>query len=330
MDDACRALGSGRPASGRSSTSPRTTSSRGSSRVRARGATRGPRRSCRRRGRSVTSSRPSRRSDEVAADEAGAADDEDALRRACAVTSATPTSSRSRRARVGDQQVPHDGAEPFGVRRDVIGVERRERPRTRRRLAPCSRRRGRRCRRPWRRRSLASSSARTRLTEMFFSASPPPTEKTSRASSARRREPLSHSEKRGVPALVVDAGGQLGDVVGRRVGLEAADLAEVVDGVAGVAGRAADAEDEQAPAARRGPRPGRSADCSTWSVSSACDDLRGLGEEVLGEVVTGEFSFWCGRGTRRTCSGRTCGVKQRMAWGGSPARTRSGHRSRGS
>src|SRR5438270_11848750 len=43
-----------------------------------------------------------------------------------------------------------------------------------------------------------------------------------------------------VPALVVDPGGQLADVVGRRVGLDAADLAEVVDGMARVAGRAAD------------------------------------------------------------------------------------------
>ena len=62
---------------------------------------------------------------------------------------------------------------------------------------------------------------------------------------ARDLEPLGEAR---VPALVVHARGQLGDVVGRRVGLEAADLAEVVDRVAGVAGRAADAEDEEAPA----------------------------------------------------------------------------------
>ncbi len=39
------------------------------------------------------------------------------------------------------------------------------------------------------------------------------------------------------------------DVVGRRVGLDPAQLAEVVDGVRGMAGAAADADDEQAPAA---------------------------------------------------------------------------------
>ena len=45
------------------------------------------------------------------------------------------------------------------------------------------------------------------------------------------------------------ARGQLGDVVGRRIGLDAAQLAEVVDRVAAVAGAAADAEKEQASAA---------------------------------------------------------------------------------
>ena len=74
---------------------------------------------------------------------------------------------------------------------------------------------------------------------------PPPTEKTSSASRAPSRETFSQAVKDGVPALVVDARGQLGDVVGRRVGLEAAELAEVVDGVAGVPGRAAHAEDEE-------------------------------------------------------------------------------------
>ena len=63
---------------------------------------------------------------------------------------------------------------------------------------------------------------------------------------ARALEPLGEA---GVPALVVDPRGELGDVVGRGVGLEAADLPEVVDGVAGVTRRAADAEDEEAAAA---------------------------------------------------------------------------------
>src|SRR5690242_13457567 len=48
-----------------------------------------------------------------------------------------------------------------------------------------------------------------------------------------------------VPALVVHARGQLRDVVGGRVRLVVAQLAEVVDGVARVGRRAAHAEDEE-------------------------------------------------------------------------------------
>ena len=80
----------------------------------------------------------------------------------------------------------------------------------------------------------------------------------------RALEPLGEA---GVPPLVVHPRGELGDVVGRRVGLEAADLAEVVDRVAGVPGRAPDAEDEEAPAASRTPaRP--SAKASIAAASS--------------------------------------------------------------
>src|SRR5262249_19677170 len=71
------------------------------------------------------------------------------------------------------------------------------------------------------------------------------------AAQARGVQPVGEAA---LPALVVDAGGQLRDVVRGGVSLQAAQLAEVVDGVAGVPGRAADAEDEQpaAPLAQRG------------------------------------------------------------------------------
>src|SRR5207237_7204937 len=46
--------------------------------------------------------------------------------------------------------------------------------------------------------------------------------------------------KRAVPTVVVHAGGELGDVVGRCVRLESADFAEIVDGMTGVSRRAAD------------------------------------------------------------------------------------------
>ena len=188
----------------------------------------------------------------MAADEAGAADDEEALARRMRRGRRHLVDSHLVAARLSAgwltsrcQTTAHS---PSVCGRDPIGRDGRDdhaglgaRPWSRRR--PC-----RRCRRRPRRRSRASSSARTRFSETFFSRLPPPTENTSTRvarAEARDLEPLGEA---GVPALVVHARGQLGDVVGRRVGLEAADLAEVVDGVAGVAGRAADAQDEQAPA----------------------------------------------------------------------------------
>ena len=60
---------------------------------------------------------------------------------------------------------------------------------------------------------------------------------------------MSHSAENRRPAFVVRARRQFGNIVGGRVGFEAADLAEIVHGVAGIAGAAADAENEQPPAA---------------------------------------------------------------------------------
>src|SRR5579872_7452875 len=48
----------------------------------------------------------------------------------------------------------------------------------------------------------------------------------------------------GLPAVVVDAGGQLGDAVGRRVALDAGDFAEVADRMAGVCRASAHTEEE--------------------------------------------------------------------------------------
>src|ERR1035441_8177730 len=57
-------------------------------------------------------------------------------------------------------------------------------------------------------------------------------------------EPLGKNRR---TAIVVGACGQFGNIVRRRVGLKAADFAEVVHGMAGVARAAANAEDEQPP-----------------------------------------------------------------------------------
>jgi hypothetical protein len=95
---------------------------------------------------------------------------------------------------------------------------------------------------------FANWRASTRLGETFFSRLPPPTERMRSVSGreARAAQPL---DEHGGPALVVGAGGELGDVVGGRVALEPGDFAEVVHGVRGVGRAAADAEDEEAAAA---------------------------------------------------------------------------------
>ena len=137
--------------------------------------------------------------------------------------------------RVADQQVPDDGAQPLGVRRDVVGEQRRDRPRTRRRAGRCGRRRGRRCRRSAAPRSAAElERAHDVGRDVLARRRRRRPRRRARRPSAPSREPSQPRRERGVPALVVGPGGQLGDVVGRRVGLEVADLAEVVDGVAGV------------------------------------------------------------------------------------------------
>jgi hypothetical protein len=77
---------------------------------------------------------------------------------------------------------------------------------------------------------------------------PPPTERMNRQSlllQLARAQPL-HEDAR--PALVVRARGQLGDVVGGGIGLNARDLAEVVHRVGRVGRAAADAQHEEAPA----------------------------------------------------------------------------------
>ncbi len=156
---------------------------------------------------------------------------------------------------MGHQQVPHDGAQALGVRRDAVGVQRRDDHAGVGELCGRSRRRGRRCRRSAPRPRGRARARATRFTRhVLLAVAAADREDQQRVASRARREPSQPLGEAGVPALVVDAGGQLGDVVGRRVRLEAADLAEVVDRVAGVAGRAADAQDEQPPPAVAGRR----------------------------------------------------------------------------
>src|SRR5215470_3309103 len=66
------------------------------------------------------------------------------------------------------------------------------------------------------------------------------------------RQPASYQplDENRLPAVVVGPGRQFGNVVGRRVTFEAADLSEIVDRVRSVGNASADAENEQSPAAR--------------------------------------------------------------------------------
>ena len=97
---------------------------------------------------------------------------------------------------------------------------------------------------------------------------PPPTENTSTPSLAVSRLARSQPDQRLVPPFVIDAGGEFGDVVRRRVGLEAGELAEVADRVRRVRGAAAVADDEQ-PAAAGTIAASRAATRSTASASIA-------------------------------------------------------------
>ena len=58
----------------------------------------------------------------------------------------------------------------------------------------------------------------------------------------RSAEPF---DKDGLPSLIVRPGGQFRNVVGRRIGLEPGDLAEVIDGMRRIGRAAAHAEDEE-------------------------------------------------------------------------------------
>lgn len=104
-----------------------------------------------------------------------------------------------------------------------------------------------------------------------------------------------------LPAVIVDAGRQLGDVVRGRVGLELAELSEVVHGVGCVRGRASDSEHEKAPT-----RITRGRQCGGHALErNAVEALENPGR--LGEVGVGEAhgqrlaGLSRPRGTRRRC-----------------------------
>ena len=167
-------------------------------------------------GRPLTGSGTSSLSDAVAVDEDRAARVVHGGRR----RSATPSGPAARpELGMRDERVPDDRLEGLDQRRLQVRrrVDRRSRRRRARRACRPGPRRRRRCAAP---RSRASSIALTRLIETLCSREPPPTQNTSSASRADSREIAEPLGERRLPAVVVGARGQLGDVVGRRVALD--------------------------------------------------------------------------------------------------------------
>ena len=131
------------------------------------------------------------------------------------------------------------------------------------------------------------------FTETFFSAAAAADREHQHGVARADPRALQPAGEAGLPAFVVGARGQLGNIVGGRVGFEAAQLAKVVDRVAGVPGRAADAQDEQTSAAfahvARGPRP-----CARSRLRPLFQNGDGFGDERRRESETNRRSAGSG------------------------------------
>ena len=93
--------------------------------------------------------------------------------------------------------------------------------------------------------------------------------------------PLEPSGVYGLPPLVVGAGGELRDVIARRIGFDLRDLPEVGDRVRGVAGSPADSDDEE-PSTAGAQRRQQIGDALDLGLVELGDDRRRLGEVARG------------------------------------------------
>ena len=192
--------------------------------------------------------------DEMAADEARSA--HDAVARGAGAASRSDRAGHARRLPLGgvdgqsgvaDQEMPEHGAEPLGVRGDPVGIGRADHDARRGHgggeaaVAPDDAE----DRRATIGRELEGSDQVDRHLTLLASTADREHEHPVAVVEPRAPEPLHEG---GVPAFVVGPGRELAHVVGRGVGLEVAQLAEVVHGVRGVPGRSAHPQDEQAPA----------------------------------------------------------------------------------
>jgi hypothetical protein len=197
-----------------------------------------------------------------------------------------PFRRRALQQRMADQQMPQHGAQPFGMRRDAIGRERRNHdaffgylPRESAVKRPIPHDAEDVSARFRRRFERANDIDRY----VFLAASAAHREDQHAVARADARA-LQPGGEAGVPAFVIRPGGELGNVVGGRVGFKTAQLAKVVDRVAGVAGRPADAQDEQAPAEFANPRQtqGHALDGGDVHLFQDCDRL---GDEPAAKPV---------------------------------------------
>src|SRR2546423_3357447 len=102
---------------------------------------------------------------------------------------------------------------------------------------------------------------------------------------------LEPPRERGFPAVIIDSRGELRDIVGRGVALDAGDLAEVIDRVSGVPRATADPENKQPPALVAH----RAQDLDDPVYRSLVDtgrDLRRFAEISRGVVIDAHSNTW--------------------------------------
>ena len=214
----------------------------------------------------------------MAADESGAARDEEAL----AHSHGLPFGRHALQQRMADQQMPKHGAQPLGMRRNAIGRERGNNNALFGHLA--------------RETAIAPHDAKNvraglgrcferpddvdRYVLLAAAAAHGEHQHAIARTDARTLQPGGEA---GVPALVVGAGGELGDVVGGGVSFKTAQLAKIVDRVTGVSGRAANSQDEQPAAEFANVREtqGHAFDGSDVDLFQNCD---GLAKECGGKT----------------------------------------------
>jgi len=144
-----------------------------------------------------------------------------------------PLHFRYTHQRVGNDKVPDDALKGLGMRGDGAGIYHRNDDAAIRDLssitavpatipsipAPVSR---------------AYSSALTRLTLTFFFRLPPPTDRTKPPVFSGEITAFQPGRETGFPAVIIDAGGEFGNIIGGGIGFDAGDFPEIVHRVGSI------------------------------------------------------------------------------------------------